>query len=92
MKNINGEIYLHNCIMMKLDTFTELIEKLTKNQNTVEYEFGAYITDNDNADTKEIEDFDINELLSEYFDVNVTSWHSDTNEDAPCVWIIYGNV
>ena len=90
MKNIVGDMYLHNCILMELDTFKELVENLTDELKTVEYEFGAYITDSEMAEELgECDERDITEILSEHFGVNVTSWHSDTDDENPCVWIIY---
>lgn len=91
MKNITANIYKHNCLMMELDVFRQLIEKLTDDFRTVEYEFNtAYITETIKAKvSKEYDNRPITDILSDYFDVNVTSWHSDTDEEYPCIWIIY---
>lgn len=77
--------------MMELDVFRQLIEKLTDDFRTVEYEFNtAYITETIKAKvSKEYDNRPITDILSDYFDVNVTSWHSDTDEEYPCIWIIY---
>ena len=86
----NTENYrLVNTIAMELDEFTELVEKLTDGLATVEYEFGAYITETDKADeTETYWNEDMAVTLSKYFDVTVTSWHSDTCE-YPMVFICY---
>lgn len=88
MQNIKGDMYLHNCILMELDTFREIIETLTKGLKTVEFEFGAYITDSNAAlENGECDERNMNEILSEYFGVHVTSWNS--NPDTEEIWIIY---
>lgn len=91
MKNITANIHKHNCLMMEFDVFKELIEKLTNDFKTVEYEFGnAYITETINAKISNAHDDRTTiDILSEYFDIDVTSWHSDTNEECPCIWIVY---
>jgi hypothetical protein len=90
MQNVTNAMYEHQCIMMKLDTFTSLVEKLTNGMKTVAYEFGAYITDSEKTEeTKTYEVCEITDLLSEHFGVKVTSWHSDTCDSNPCVWIVW---
>lgn len=77
-------------IMMSLPDFTELIETLTDGLKTVEYEFGAYITHSDKADEMDqYNNEDATEILSRYFNKNVTSWHSEDNEENPQIWIVY---
>lgn len=88
MKNTK-QYTLINTIAMELEDFKKLVEKLTNCLKTVEYEFGAYITDTQKAidmDTYWKEDIHI--TLSNYFDTTVTSWHSDT-ADYPTVYICY---
>ena len=88
MKNIEN-YRLIKTIAMEIDDFAELVEKLTDGLATVEYEFGAYISDTDKADEIGVYwNEDMTVTLSKYFDVNVTSWHSDTC-DYPMVFICY---
>ena len=88
MKNTEN-CKLIKTITMDLYMFKELIEELTDGLATVEYEFGAYITETDKANETEIYwNENITATLSKYFDVNVTSWHSDTCA-YPIVFICY---
>lgn len=88
MKNVR-ENQLKKCIFMELDEFTNLIEKITDGLQTVEYEDGIYMTSTQKAeDTDTWWNEDILESLSKYFDVEVTSFHSDSCEYVS-VWICY---
>ena len=88
MKNIgNGQ--LKKCIFMELDEFTKLVENLTDGLQTVEYEDGVYLISTNKADeTDTYWNEDMTETLSNYFDVEVTSFHSDGCECVG-VWICY---
>lgn len=88
MKNVR-ENQLKKCIFMELDEFTNLIEEITDGLQTVEYEDGIYMTATQKAeDTDTWWNEDILESLSKYFDVEVTSFHSDSCEYVG-VWICY---
>ena len=88
MKNIENYKVL-SAIVVGLDDFTELVEKITDGLATVKYEFGAYIVPTRKAETtNEYWNEDMTETLSRYFEVGVTSWHSDTCE-FPMVFICY---
>lgn len=88
MKNVK-EKQLKKCIFMSLDEFTRLVEDLTDGLQTVEYEDGVYLINTTKAE--ETDTFwkkNITETLSKYFDVEVTSFHSDSCEYVG-VWICY---
>ena len=88
MKNVK-ENQLKKCIFMELETFTDMIEKITDGLLTVECEDGIYMTNSQKAgDTNTWWNEDILETLSKHFDVEVTSLHSDNYEDVG-VWICY---
>lgn len=88
MKNVR-ETQLKKCIFMTLEEFEELINTLTNGLKEVKFEFSVYITDSNKADDEETYwQEDICVTLSKYFDVEVTSFHSDDCE-YPCVWICY---
>ena len=90
MQNLTNYMYQHDCIMMEMDVFKSLVERLTDGLKTVSYEFGAYLTDTEKAEeTGVFETREMTDILSEHFGVHVTSWHSDTNESCPCVWIVW---
>jgi hypothetical protein len=90
MQNLDNNMWRHECIMMEYDMFKELIDKLTDGLKSVEYEFEAYIEDSEKSDIEgRREERNICDILSAHFGVNVTSWHSDTNDENPCVWIVY---
>lgn len=79
-------------IMVSLKEFTRIVENETDGLKTVEYEFGPYIVHSGKAEETEVYDQrDINEILSAYFDVEVTSFHSDDCE-TPIVYIVYKGV
>lgn len=88
MKNVR-ESQLKKCIFMELDEFTNLIEEITDGLQTVEYEDGIYMTSTQKAeDINTWWNEDILETLSKYFNVEVTSFHSDNCEYIG-VWICY---
>lgn len=77
MYHINDSAIKHT-IFMTLPGFTKLVEKLTNGLKTVEYEFSIYITDTEAARDSEIYfNVPIEDALSDYFGVTVTSFHSD---------------
>lgn len=79
-------------IMVSLEAFSRIVETETDGLKTVGYESGPYIVDSDKAEETGVYDQrDINEILSAYFDVEVTSFHSDDNE-IPLVYIVYKGV
>lgn len=80
----------HKCIMLTYDNFQRVIDEATNGLEKVEYEFGAYLVDSEKAEETDVyENRDVNKILSDYFGVNVTSWHSDCNEEYPCIYILY---
>ena len=87
----NTENYsLKKCIFMTLDEFDDLILELTKGLMCVEYEPDGFFY-SDTEKTEEIGirwDGDIEETLSKYFDVTVTSVHAD-DCDEPGIWVCY---
>lgn len=88
MKNVR-ENQLKKCIFMELDEFTRLVENLTDGLQTVEYEDGVYLISTDKADeTDTYWNEAMTKTLSNYFDVEVTSFHSDSCEYVG-VWICY---
>ena len=88
VKNVR-ENQLKKCIFMEVDVFTKLIEEISDGLSTVEYEDGVYITHSQKAADMDVWwNEDILETLSKYFDVNVTSFHSDSCEYVG-VWICY---
>lgn len=91
MKNIN-ENQLKKCIVMSLDEFTRLVENLTEGLQTVAYEDGVYLISTDKAnETDTFWNEDMTETLSKYFEVEVTSFHSDSCECVG-VWICYKEI
>lgn len=88
MKNIK-ENQLKKCIFMTFDEFKSVIEEITTGLCTVEYEYGVYLVDTDIAlETYTTWEENILETLSKHFDVEVTSYHSDSC-DVIGVWICY---
>jgi len=79
-------------ITMTLDKFTELIEEITDGLLTIEYEEDFISSaDTDKAEMEEVYwNEDIEKALSNYFDVEVVSWHSDGCE-YPTIFICYKN-
>lgn len=88
MKNVQKN-QLKKCIMMLFDDFKDLIEELTDGLATANSEYEIYISETPKAvDSNTYWDKEIIDTLSEYFDVTVTSFHSD-NFTPACVWICY---
>lgn len=89
MKNVRLE-ELKKCIFMLYDDFDALIRDLTDGKAEVKHEDGVYITAGFQANDPDYEpsNEEILNLLSDYFGVNVTSFHSDDCELCG-VWICY---
>lgn len=90
MKNVEN-YSLKKCIFMSLEDFEDLVKEITNQKASVQYEYdGIFIeTNHDYVDLdEEIYESDVLQLLSEYFDVEVTSFHAD-DCDYLCVWIVY---
>lgn len=93
----NAENFLkRTCIALDMEDYAHIIEKLTDNRVTaeVDYQEGRIYynpteeAENDGVDYVEITDEQVNNMLSEYFDVKVTSVHAD-GFDTPYAWIVY---
>ena len=84
------------CIALDIEDYASLIEKLTDNRVTaeVEYQEGVinYVpteeAEDDGVDDVDITNDEVNRILSEYFDVKVSSVHAD-GFDRPYAWIVY---
>ena len=89
MRNIE-KYELKKSIFMELDEFNELVLSLTDGLYQVEYELdGIFFSDTEKAEkTGNHWNGDIEETLSEYFDVIVTSIHAD-DCDLLGIWICY---
>lgn len=83
---------LRNCIFLTFDEYKSLIFELTDGLKQVLYEYdGIYYTNTKEANnTQTYWNGDIEDALSKYFDVEVTSVHAD---DCDCgylgIWICY---
>lgn len=90
----NAENFLkRTCIALDMEDYANLIEKLTNNKVTAEVEYQEGIinyvpTEEAEYDDVNITNDDINNMLSEYFDVKVSSVHAD-GFDLPYAWIVY---
>lgn len=89
MKNVRLED-LKKCIFMLYDEFAALICALTDGMAEIGYDEGIYITSSFKAKGTGYEpsNAEIMRNLSDYFAVNVTSFHSD-DCDLRGVWICY---
>ena len=88
MRNVK-ENQLKKCIFVGFDEFKSIVESLTDGLKTVKYEFGIYYDDTEKATESDTYwNEDIKDTLSKYFDVTVTSCHSDDAEYIG-VWICY---
>lgn len=79
-----------NCIFMTLEEFQALVLNLTDGLREIEYELEG-IGFNDTEKSEEIDTYwnrSLNETLSEYFQVPVTSVHAD-DSDPIGIWICY---
>ncbi len=89
MKNVR-ESQLKKCIFMELDDYKELIDKVTDGLKGVECDFGLCYMFTEKAEkTNTYWNESIEETLSKYFDVTVTSIHTDDCEEYIGVWICY---
>ena len=76
---------MRSAFIFETDHFTNILKKLFGTTIAVEYALdGITVTTDDDI----IEDEEIVEKLSEFFDVVVTSFHQDDCE-CPLVWVIY---
>lgn len=88
MKNIK-EHQLRKCIFMELDEYKDLIDRVTDGLKAVEYELGLFYMYTEKAEnTNTYWNEHIEETLSKYFDITVTSIHADDYDDVG-VWIVY---
>lgn len=84
MKNVN-KCQLRSAFIFETNHFTNVLKKLFGENIDVDYALdGITVT----TDEDIIDDEEIVERLSEYFDVVVTSFHQDDCE-CPLVWVIY---
>lgn len=87
MKNINISRCLIKTIAMTADDFAELVDIITDgDQFVVDNEEGVHVEQT--LGDKPFKSDYLTTKLSEYFDVQVTSWHSD-NFEIPLVYICY---
>jgi hypothetical protein len=87
MKNVK-ETMLKKCITIDFDTFKNIIEEIYKNEKiemSIE-EDGLYAY---YESGEAILGFELSRALSEYFDINVESFHTDRDYDYPSVWVVY---
>ena len=89
MKNVK-ENQLKKCIFMEFEEFQILIGTITDGLVTVKCDFeGLWYEDTDKAEETDIYwNEDIQETLSKYYDVEITSVHIDDCDYAG-VWICY---
>ena len=89
MKNVS-ESEIKKCIFKEFDEFKSVIEEITDGLLTCEYDLDGLCT----TETKKAEENEtyweenILNALSEYFGVEVTSFHAD-DSDYLSVWICY---
>lgn len=86
MKNIKQK-QLQSCIVVTFRRFRQIIQKLYNNELEVYNAYKGlsfYSRKQPMPDNKEI-----CKALSDYFDVSVTSFHSDDEEPGTRVWIAY---
>ena len=82
MKNVNDEYRLKRCIFLRDWEFVDIMRELGIRAETG-FE-GIIYTKNDD----DIDDGEVYEALSKYFDVEVTSAHCD-DCDYMGVWVVY---
>lgn len=88
MKNTKN-YQVKNCIIMSFSAYNKLIDKVTNGLKIAlyEYERGIYYINTLKAiETETYWNKNINETLSEYFDITVISIHADDEENLS-VWI-----
>jgi len=86
MKNVR-ESQLKKCIFLTLEEFDETIKEIFGPEASTLYQYEGICIDSGNDDV-EYDDDEIYARLSDYFDVNVTSFHSDNCEYVG-VWVCY---
>ena len=85
MKNVKNSMK-KAALFMTLEEFKNFIYKLTNGRISVEAEYvELYYND---VNDEGVNQNEINEMLSEYYDIYVTSIHAD-NCDVTGVWIVY---
>lgn len=84
MKNVK-DYQLKKCIFMETEEFNGVIKKVFGDEFEADFGLDGICVW---SRAEELEDVDINNGLSEYFDVNVTSVHID-DYDSIGVWICY---
>lgn len=89
MKNAN-ENEIMKCIYKKYDDFKSIVEESTDGLLTCSYDLDGLITiaSEKAEDTGKTWDGNLLNVLSKYFDVEVTSYHADDDEYIG-VWICY---
>lgn len=86
MRNIT-QYQLTRCIYMQLEDFEDLVQTVTNGQQKVVYDDdGLRYETTEPIETSQSKS--ITELLSDYFDITVTSIHSDHDEYRG-IWICY---
>lgn len=78
------------CAVMPFFEFQDLISAITNGLRTVDYELDG-IRFNHTDKAEEMDEYwnrDLNETISEYFQVSVTSVHAD-DADPTGIWICY---
>ena len=84
------ENQLKKGIVMELDGYKDLVNKVTDGLKEVDCEFGLFYMSTEKADeTNTYWDEDIEVTLSKHFDATVTSIHADDCEEYIGVWICY---
>lgn len=86
MKNVR-ENQLKKCIFLTLEEFDETIKEIFGPEASTLYQYEGIFIDSGNDDV-EYDNDEILTRLSDYFDVNVTSFHSDNCEYVG-VWVCY---
>lgn len=87
MKNVK-EYMLKKCITIDFNTFKNIMEEIYNGENikvTIE-EDGLYVY-YENGES--MLNSKITRILSEYFEINVESFHMDSDYDYPSVWIAF---
>lgn len=89
MRNIKNEI-LKKCIFISFEDFKSLVEKVTDGLLTAGYDLeGIWYEATNKAEAEGVYwQEDIEETLSKYYDIEITSIHADDCDDIK-VWICY---
>lgn len=89
MKRIN-RYHAGKVLYMPFEEYETLVLKLTKGLYQPEINSGLGYFHTDKAEEKGVYfNGNINEVISKYFDIEVTSIHSDDNEEVTGIWIGY---